>query len=390
MTRHSRPLEIRSESGEDDPLALTTRAVDDLRIASEAFRTEIGERVTNELRAIGERIDGLETRMQRPGSGGDRTQDAQRDLERRAFEGYIRRDDRLLSADEMRALRVSDNTTGGYLAPDQFVTELDRNLVLFSPVRQIARVAGTAAGAVKLPKRTANLTASWVGETETRPAAQSTYGMTELDVREIACYVDVSNQLLEDSAIDIEAELAYDFAEEFGRAEGAAFVGGNGVKQPLGLLNTPGIDATTKTGNSSGFATSNPMDAIFSLIYSLPTAYAARATFGMTRATMGIVRAFKDGQGRYLWQEPVAEGQPPTLSGRPVVEMPDMPEVAAGKTPVVFGDFSNFRIFDRISLAVLRDPFTQKTSGMTRFHGTRRIAAGVTKPEAFRLLTVSA
>ena len=389
--KHFSPLEIRDDGGarDDDPIVAATRAVEEMRSASESFRTTVEERIATEVRTIGGRLDAMETRMGRPNAGTGSEGDQANALERRAFEGFIRRGREALEADEVRALRVSDNTTGGYLAPDQFVASLDRNLVLFSPIRQIARVMGTSAGAVKLPKRTANLTASWVGETETRPATQPAYGMTELEVREIAAYVDVSNQLLEDSAIDIEDELSFDFAEEFGRAEGAAFIAGDGIKKPLGILNTPGIP-TVKTGNGTGLPSSAPWDVVYDLFYSLPTAYAARAVFGMTRTTMGAIRKLKDAQGRYLWAEPVAEGQPATILGKPVVEMPDLPDIGAGVTPIVFGDFSNFRIFDRVSVSILRDPYTQATNGMTRFHGRRRIAAGVTKPEAFRLLIVQA
>ena len=130
---------------------------------------------------------------------------------------------------------------GGYLAPAEFSREVDKNIVQFSPVRQAARVGATASGCVIVPRRTGRPTAAWVGETETRSATESAYGQVEIPIDEIACYIDVSNKLLEDAAVDVAAEVAFDLAEEFGRAEGEAFITGNGVKKPLGLLNDTGL-----------------------------------------------------------------------------------------------------------------------------------------------------
>ena len=86
------------------------------------------------------------------------------------------------------------------------------------------------------------------------------------------------------------------------------------------------------------------------------------------RAGVGVPHPFDDEQG-----------------GRPVVELPDMPDVAGNAFPIVFGDFGNgYRIFDRVALSILRDPYSQATVGMTRFHGRRRVAGGVGKAEALR------
>lgn len=86
------------------------------------------------------------------------------------------RDGRLLSSDEVKALIVSNDTQGGYLAPEQFERELLRNVVNFSPMRQVARVATASAGAILLPKRTSGMTAQWVGETGRRPETSVTFG----------------------------------------------------------------------------------------------------------------------------------------------------------------------------------------------------------------------
>jgi HK97 family phage major capsid protein len=373
------PIETRDE-GPDADLEAATQAVEELRAAVEQSQTATAE----QLRAVTERLAGIETRLNRPGTGTERQAD-ETPIEARAFAAFVRRGREMLAADEIRALRVSDDTAGGFLAPDQFVAELIRNLVQISPVRQIARVMPTAAGAVVMPKRTGTLTASWTGETEDHPETQPAYGQIEIPVFESSCYVDVSNQLLEDAAIDIAAELALDFAEEFGRLEGLAFISGNGVKKPEGFMSHPGVLAS-----ANGHATLLQADGLIGLMHALPEFYRSRGTWTMNGATIGEVRKLKATSGEYLWRDTLAEGNPPTILGRPVVESNDMPNVGAGTFPIAFGDFSQaYRIVDRITLAVLRDPYSVATKGLVRFHARRRVGGQTVKAEAIRKLVIS-
>ncbi len=111
----------------------------------------------------------------------------------------------------------------------------------------------------------------------------------------------------------------------------------------------------------------------------------------MNTTTLATVRKFKDAQGRYLVNVAGLDNTPvTTILGRPVIEAVDFPDVGTNSTPIVFGDFGNgYRIFDRIAIEILRDPFTQRSVGMTRFHGRRRVAGGVGKSEALRKLKIA-
>lgn len=361
----------------------------EIRSAVEGFTTNAEQRLgqlDTALTEIRTRLDRTETVLRRPGAGQD--QRPQAEVETRAFATFLRRGREGMEAPEVRSLRVSDDTAGGYLAPDQFVTELLRNVVAFSPVRSVARVANTSAGAVLLPKRTGSMTAQWVGETAPRPETTVTFGQNRYEVREIACWVDVSNVMLEDSAFDVASELSFEFAEEFGRAEGAAFVNGDGALKPFGFMQDPTIPVVP-TGDAAKITS----DSILDIYHALPTAYRANAVWAMNSNTLASVRKIKDAAGGYLLVDAGFNTTSPTatLMGRPVVEMPDMPDPAANTTPIVFGDFGQgYRIFDRVALSVLRDPYSQATNGMTRFHGRRRVAGGVAKSEALRKLKIAA
>jgi HK97 family phage major capsid protein len=378
-TRSALPIEIRS----DDPLAAATQAVNELRTAAEERNTAHQA----EVRSLNDRLAAMETRLNRPGTGG--SQQNEPAPEQRAFLNYLRRGEHGLAADEIRAMTVATDTAGGFLVPENFVAELLKGIVQFSPVRQYARVMQIGGAEVTMPKRTAGMTASWVTETGDRSATQPTYGEVKLTPFEAACYVDISNQLLEDSAINLASEVAIDGAEEFGRLEGAAFVSGDGNGKPKGILTDTGI-ASIVTGNASTLGTA-PADKMIDAFYSLPAAYRANATWGMNSMTLAAVRKLKDSQGNFLWQPGLTAGQPETILGRPVAELPDMPDIAAGATPIVLGDFNQgYRVVDRVALALLRDPYSLATKGQTRFHLRRRVGGGVVKADAFKLIKVAA
>lgn len=355
---------------------------DDEKLAESIRRMTAGYEQNNE------RLDEIETIIARsalrlPGDGDDTTREAR--AARKTFNSFLRRGPEALDVGERKALIVGDDTQGGYLAPSDFVVEILKDIVQFSPVRQAARVGQTASPEVLIPKRTATPTGRWVGETETRTEAGPSYGQLRIPINEAACYVDVSNQLMEDAAVDFGAELAFDLAEEFGRLEGLAFVSGDGNKKPIGFMSDPDIGFTV-----SGSAADITGDGLIDALYALQPGYRGRSSWMMNGTTLAKIRKLKDTNGQYIWA-PGFAGQPQTILSRPVVEAVDMPDVAAGAFPIVIGDFQQgYRIYDRLQLSIVRDFYSLAIIGQTRFHARRRVGGGVAKSAAFRKIKCSA
>ncbi|MEG8220124.1 phage major capsid protein [Sphingomonas sp. HH69] len=324
----------------------------------------------------------IEQKLNRPGAIEARAEPGK--IEAKAFGSFLRYGREALPVDEVKALRVADDTAGGYLAPADFAAEVVKGIVERSPIRQAARVGTTSSGEVILPKRTGQPTGHWVGETEDRTETGATYGQIEIPIHEMACYVDVSQRLLEDAAVNVEGEVAFDLAEEFGRLEALAFMQGNGVKKPLGVMEAAGV-AYTHTGNASTLG-SDPAGTLIDAFYALPAFYRNRAAWMMNGGTLAAIRKLKDaGTGAFLWQPALTAGQPETILGRPVIEDPTMDDVGSAAEPIVLGDFASaYRIYDRVALSVMRDPYTVATSGKVRFHARRRVGGGVVLAEALR------
>lgn len=344
---------------------------------------EIETKAYDEIKA---RLDRLEAKNNRPGV--IVTGPALIAPERKAFVSFLRRGVERIAPEEMKALNVANDGAGGFLAPEEFGNELIKLLTEFSPIRQYAKVIQISAPEIKYPRRVTGTGATWVAEGDDRTASEPTFEQIIMAPHELATFTDVSNALLEDNAYGLEGELLSDFAESFGKTEGLAFVKGTGTGQPKGVMVASGI-AEIKTGVAANFPASNPADVIIAMYHKIATTYAQSGVWLMNRTTLGVIRQWKDGTGRYLVLDPITAGGASTLLGRPIVEMPDMDDIGAGKAPILFGDMAGYRIIDRIGLATLRDPFTMATKGQVRFHARKRVGADLTHPDRFIKLRVA-
>ena len=378
------PLELK---GDDDADNIVTKALADFRTAVEQRMTTI-EAKDGDAVKLTERLDKLEAKGNRPIAANNNHPTADNDnVETKAFGGFIRRGVERMPADEVKALTVSVDANGGYLAPETFGSEILKKLVEFSPIRAYAKVISISAPEIKLPRRLTGSAATWVAEIDDRTASGMTFEQATFAPYELATYTDVSVQLLEDNVYNLEGELQADFAESFGKTEGAAFVTGDGTGKPKGLLTATGITEVT-TGNAATLGT-DPAATIIALFHKLQTAFAQNGVWLMNRNTLGTLRQLKDGNGRFIMVDPISAGMPVTLLGRPIVEAVDMPDVAANAFPIMFGDMSGYRIVDRVGLSVLRDPYTLATKGQVRFHSRKRVGGDVTHADRFVKLKVA-
>lgn len=358
--------------------------VDRINAALDAGERKNAE-LTKALLDAKAQIDAVEAKMNRPGIGGEK-EPGERDVERKAFGSWLRKGEKT-DATEVKVLRVSDDTAGGYLAPMEYVREITKAAIEFSPARSLVRVRTTGQKAVQIPKRTGTFAAAWVSEIGTRSETTGlAYGMSEVPTHEMTAEVYISFAELEDAAFDMEAEIAMEMGEQFGVTEGTAVVTGNGVGKPWGFMSDSNVSTT-----NSGAATTVTADGMLTLFHAIKTAYSRNGTWVFNRTTLGSIRKLKDGNGNYLWQMGIAQNQPNTINGAPYVELPDMADEAASAKPVAFGDFRRaYVLIDRLAMAMLRDPYTKASVGQVKFVARRRLGGQVVLAEAIRTLTCSA
>jgi len=314
-------------------------------------------------------------------------------------ERYLRKG--LEAGVEMKAFSGTTDAAGGYAVPEELDARIDKTLTAISPIRGIANVVKVGSAGYRKLVTTGGTPSGWVAETAARPET-STPDFMEVapPFGELYANPAASQAMLDDAAFDVEAWLASEIATEFARAEGAAFVSGNGTNRPKGFLAHP--NATTAdgarafgtlqylaTGVAGGFPASNPQDKLIDLVQSLRSPYRQGAVFVMNSATASAIRKFKTDDGAFLWQAGLVAGQPDSLLGYPVVEAEDMPDLAANALSIAFGNFrAGYLIAERSETQILRDPFTNKP--FVHFYATKRVGGQVMNSEAIKLLKFAA
>jgi len=286
-----------------------------------------------------------------------------------------------------------DDTTGnhGVLQNDAYLAEIQKAVVEFSPVRQFARVLNIGTTAIDIPRRSTTASASFIGEVATRTETTNPdYTLVNIPAYELYARADISRQLIEDAEFNIEQEMALEFGEQFGVAEGTAFVGGNGTGQPTGLLDSSaGIDGVNANEDSAGTL---QVEDLFDLAYGVKAEYARNGAWMLNRATLPLIRAFETSAGGYIWAPSIAPGDPATILGSPYVEATDMDAPSAGTfgtgaQPIIFGDLRRaYTIVDRTGVEIQRDPYTLAANGQVRYIARKRVGGKVMIAEAAKSL----
>lgn len=372
---------ITRKGEEDDPVSIVTKSLEDLQKTVDERLKAVEERSADPK--LTERLDKIEAKISRPKTGGaDKQED---NLEAKALSQYLRTGQ--VDAD-LKTLVVGTPASGGYTVAPEYSTAIVKKLVEMSPMRSLASVMSIGTSKVFIPTLATDAAGGWVGEVAARTEDEPTFGQIEIDVHEHAVIIPISRMLLEDSILDLSGLLAERIAIKFAQAENTAFVKGTGTGQPQGLLNAANT-FTSVTAKPDG---SDLLAKLLELYYSLPQPYAQTATWGMTRKTMGAIRAAADlaANRTGIWSDGLADGTPARLLGAAVTEFPDMDDMAASKTPVIFGDFSNYQIVDRVGLDIMRDDYTGADNGIVKFRARRRVGGKLLLAEAFRTLKTSA
>lgn len=361
------------------------------------FRDEVKSRVQQQ----DERLTMMQTKTAfgRPALSAAASEEAPH---QKAFAAYVRTGD----DDGLRGLVLEGkamNTTvaaeGGYLVDPQTSETIRSVLRTTASIRQIASVVNVEATSFDVLIDRSDLGSGWATETAalTETAAPQIERIS-IPLYELAAMPKASQRLLDDSAFDIEGWLAGRIAEKFARAEAAAFVSGDGIDKPKGFLTHDkvvnadwewGSLGYVATGANGDFAASNQADAIVDLVYALNADYRANASFVMNSKTAGAVRKMKDADGRFLWSDGLAAGEPARLMGYPVLIAEDMPDIAAGSYAIAFGDFSaGYTVAERPDLRILRDPFSAKPHVL--FYASKRVGGDVSDFAAIKLLKFAA
>ena len=281
------------------------------------------------------------------------------------------------------ALQIGSDAEGGYLTPDEFEHTLVEALEEEDIFRGLANTIQTSSGDRKIPVVATKGDASWVDEEGAIPESDDSFKQVTLSAYKLATMIKISEELLNDSAFDLESYVAKEFGRRIGTKEEEAFFVGDGTGKPTGILDATGGGQLGKT--TSG-ATAISFDEIMDLFYSLKSPYRKNATFLMNDSTVKAIRKLKDGGGQYIWQPSMVAGTPDTILNRPVLTSAYMPEISAENKTVAFGDFKYYWIADRQGRSFKRLNELFAVTGQIGFVATQRVDGKLILPEAVKYL----
>lgn len=301
------------------------------------------------------------------------------------------------------ATSVGSNPDGGFAAPVEWDRTITDKLVEVGQMRRHASSQTVTGQGFKRLYNLRGATSGWVGEIapprdETETSRLAEY---EFSFGEIYANPAMTQRSLEDPLIDLAAWHAGEVQTEFSVQEGVAFMSGDGVNKPKGILNyTAEVESALPESQrhplgaikeaTSGVAGGVNQDTFIKLAYELPEERSMGAAYYANRATHAVVRTMKDADGRYIWHAPYQEGQPALVNGRPIYELDGVQDADTdGNIACLFGNMSmTYRIFDRLGVSILRDPYTNKP--YVHFYTTKRVGGGLWNPEYMRYMKIGA
>ena len=313
-----------------------------------------------------------------------------------AFYEYLAIDEKAMSAESYKALQVGIDVDGGYTVTPFMSSRISQRLFETDPIRQLASVETISTDAYEMFLDDDEAGADWEGETvqndeETTPKMAK----KRIPVHILATHPKMTQMLIDDSNINIEAWLSNKVGDKFSRTESAAFVTGNGVGKPTGFgtysaWDTAGTYERAKIEQTNmGHATKFTTDGLVDVKYSMIEQYLARGTWLTNRLNVRDIMKLKDGDGQYIWRPGITEGQPAILLGLPFRMSTTVATAGASALAIYLADWKLFYlIVDRQGINVQRDPFTKKP--FIEFYTRKRVGGDVINYQAGKIGKIAA
>lgn len=292
---------------------------------------------------------------------------------------------------DIKTLRTDVDTGAGYLTSTELDDAILKPITEISAMRSVCRVKTVSKKVLDTTVRNGIPTATYEGEAQAGDDSQSSYKQETTNAFRQTVTVPYTLDMLMDSNWDLESEIMGDVGESFAQNEGNRFLLGSGAKEPEGILVEPTIAAGSRVSAGSGVISA---DDLILLTGDLKIGY--NAMFSFNRQTLAFLRTLKDTAGAYVWHAGSHDGGmggsvPNTIAGEQYIVMQDMPSIAVGNLPVIYGDFrKTYTIIDRTGLVIIRDEVTKKRQAIIEMTFHRYNGGMVVLPEATKSLKVKA
>ena len=290
---------------------------------------------------------------------------------------------------EMRAQATNVDSKGGFTVPTEFRNRVVETMKAFGGVANISTVFETDGGS-PITWVTTDGTADegvMIGETEEGGDKDMDFGQIAIGAKKMTSKtIKISDELLQDSGVDVIGLIARRIGSRLGRGEAKQLLNGDGQGN-----NIKGLTMQLTGGVTSAVAGSIAHGDLLKLKHSVDPAYRAGNTrWVFNDNTLLGFKELKDGNGRSLWLPDVSGVAPATIDGDQYQIDQGMPDVAAGKKAVLYGDFSYFQIRRVKGMALRRLDEKYAEAGLVGFLMFHRFDALLEDTAAVKALTLKA
>lgn len=381
-------------------------AFEEFKQANDARLDEIEKRrsadvlLEDKVTRINDDISRLNAIVQRPALaqlGNENTEELQE--AKASFDAYMR--GQMADGLETRNRAVSlTSEQNSLVAPAHVELDLNRQMGEQSAFRSLASQTVLETGSnLTVLTSSSQHAAKWVGEEDDRPVTEApSLNKIDIALQEIYASPMATQRFIDDSNIDVEAWLLDELVNQFSNVENSAFLLGNGLAKPKGLMSyetttnvgsNPDKLGVINSGHKSNLESSNADEKLLNIIFDLPTEFRANAAWLMNGTTQAHIRRLKDKSGRYIWEPAHQIGDAPKLFGFTVYDEPHMPTLSIASLPIIFGDFNRaYRMVRGQHTVLMRDPYSEKPNVI--FYATRRVGGAAINLGAVRALKIAA
>lgn len=270
------------------------------------------------------------------------------------YKGLVSKDfSEYLEVTQKDAMNTSDD--GEILPPEEFIAEVSRLEEEYGVASRFANVRRSTRPTLRGIKGGDDVEFVKTAEGDVKPSQRVTYDPFELTYLKYAAIVPVTDELLEDSAVDLWSDLTNRFARAAAkRQDELVFTENDTVSSVYGILNASGT-ARIAVGSIASFDDADATDALNEMMFSVPTPSMNRGRFYMHRTIFGLISRARDSQGRPLVSPGENGGLGPTIWGQPYTlteVMPSLSEIEDGDPFMVFGDLRNTILGIRVPMQV--------------------------------------
>lgn len=277
-------------------------------------------------------------------------------------------------------LNVGTGAEGGFSVPTDLFQQLILKKVQANVVRGLCRNIVTA-HPENFAVQNGRATAAWTLEEAAVTAVKPTIAQVSVSAFKATSLVLVSEEIMQDSSFDVASYVIGELGYAFGLLEENAFLTGTGSGQPTGLV------AASTAGITTASPTAITADEVISQFHQLKPQYRGGASWLMHDSTALSIRLLKaSGTGQYLWQPGLASDKADVILGRPVYYSVGMPAIASTNRSIIFGDFSNYLVCDRMPFRIQRLNELYAATGQVGFRGVERVDGKMVNAEGMTAL----